>query len=64
MTLWCQEGFRHCDNLQPGQYEAEIDGNALFVYVPELSGKERKVKYKAVSVQPAKVAESSIPSSS
>jgi hypothetical protein len=51
VILWCQEGFRRCDNLQPGRYNAEIDGNALFVYVPELSGKERRIKYRAVSLQ-------------
>jgi len=57
VILWCQEGFRRCDNLQPGKYEAEIDGNALFVYVPELSGKERRVKYRAVSLQVAPAAQ-------
>ncbi len=57
VMLWCQQGYRQCLYLQPGQYEAEIDGNALFIIVPELSGKERKVKYKAVSVEPMKVAE-------
>jgi hypothetical protein len=51
-VLWCQEGFRKCLSLAPGQYQAEVSGNALFVYVPELSGKERKVKYKAVIVDP------------
>ncbi len=51
VTLWCQEGFRHCDYLLPGRYEAEIDGNALFVLVRDLSGKERRVKYRAISVQ-------------
>jgi TPR repeat protein len=51
VILWCQQGFRRCDDLQPGRYEAEIDGNALFVYVPELSGKERRIKYRAVSLQ-------------
>ena len=53
VTLWCQAGFRRCDDLRPGKYEAEIDGNSLFVFVHELSGKERKIKYKAVSVQEA-----------
>jgi len=57
VTLWCQQGYRHCDNLQPGKYEAEIDGNALFVYVPELSGKEHKIKYRAVSLQVASAAQ-------
>jgi hypothetical protein len=57
VTLWCQEGFRHCDNLLPGKYEAETDDNALFVFVHDLSGKERKIKYKAVSVQEASAAQ-------
>ena len=57
VTLWCQEGFRHCDNLLPGKYEAEIDGNALFVFVHDLSGKEHKIKYKAVSVREASAAQ-------
>jgi hypothetical protein len=53
VTLWCQQGFRKCEYLEPGEYQAEIDGNALFVFVHELSGKERKIKYRAVSVQEA-----------
>jgi len=52
-VLWCQNGFRKCEYLQPGKYDAEIDGNTMFVFVPDLSGKERKIKYKAVSVGPA-----------
>jgi len=56
VTLWCQAGFRRCDDLRPGKYEAEIDGNSLFVFVHELSGKEHKIKYKAVSVQEMNVA--------
>lgn len=55
VILWCQQGYRRCDDLQPGSYEAEIDGNSLFVFVHELSGKERKIKYKAVSVEEASV---------
>lgn len=53
VILWCQEGYRRCDDLQHGSYEAEVDGNSLFVFVHELSGKERKIKYRAVSVQEA-----------
>jgi TPR repeat protein len=53
VVLWCQEGFRKCEYLQPGEYQAEIDGNALWVVVHELSGKERKIKYRAVSAQEA-----------
>ncbi|MHB1938587.1 MAG: tetratricopeptide repeat protein [Acidobacteriaceae bacterium] len=55
VTLWCQQGYRRCDDLQPGSYEAEVDGNSLFVFVHELSGKERKIKYRAVSVEEASV---------
>lgn len=50
VTLWCQAGLRKCVSLQPGTYSAEIDGNTVWMYVRELSGKERKIKYKAVSV--------------
>ncbi|MGA3263770.1 MAG: tetratricopeptide repeat protein [Terracidiphilus sp.] len=56
VTLWCQEGFRKCDYLQPGEYEAEIDGNSLFVFVHDLSGREHRIKYKAVNVQEMDVA--------
>ncbi len=55
VILWCQQGYRRCDDLQPGRYEAEIDGNSLFVFVHELSGKERKIKYRAVSVEEASI---------
>ncbi len=57
VTLLCQQGFRRCDNLPPGRYTAEIDGSALFVFVHDVSGKERKVKYRAVSVQEASAAQ-------
>jgi len=50
VTLWCQAGLRKCVSLQPGSYSAEVDGNTVWMYVRELSGKERKIKYKAVSV--------------
>ena len=48
VKLWCQNGFRRCAYLQPGSYKAEVSGNSLFVYAHELSGKERKIKYRAV----------------
>jgi hypothetical protein len=48
VTLWCQAGFRHCYYLQPGSYTAEVKGNSLWMYVHDLSGKERKIKYHAV----------------
>ena len=50
VTLWCQAGLRKCVSLQPGNYSAEVDGNTVWIYVRELSGKERKIKFKAVSV--------------
>jgi hypothetical protein len=50
VTLWCQQGLRKCVSLQPGNYSAEVDGNTVWVYIRDLSGKESKFKYKAVSV--------------
>ncbi len=49
-TLSCQQGFRRCESLPPGKYEAEIDGNSMVVIVRDLAGKERKVKYRAGTV--------------
>jgi len=48
VTLWCQDGYRRCESLQPGNYDAEIKGNVAWVYTHELSGSVRKVKYRAV----------------
>jgi hypothetical protein len=48
VTLWCQAGFRACAGLRPGNYSAEVKGNSLWIYAHDLSGKEHKVKYKAV----------------
>jgi len=48
VTLWCQVSWRRCVSLQPGSYEAEVQGNAVWVYTHELSGSVRKVKYQAV----------------
>jgi hypothetical protein len=48
VTLWCQEGLRRCESLQAGSYDAEVKGNAAWIYTHELSGKLRKVKYQAV----------------
>jgi hypothetical protein len=50
VTLWCQQGWRDCVSLLPGSYSAEIDGNTVWVYIKDLSGKERKIKYKAMAV--------------
>jgi hypothetical protein len=48
VTLWCQEGWRHCASLQPGHYDAELKGDAAWIHTHDLSGKVRKVKYHAV----------------
>jgi hypothetical protein len=45
ITLWCQSGFRRCDNPRPGNYTAEIDGNSVWLYGHDLSGKVHKTKY-------------------
>jgi hypothetical protein len=54
VTLWCQAGFRQCISLKAGYYSAEVDGNTVWMYIRDLSGKEHKVKYKAVSIDPNK----------
>jgi len=49
VTLWCQEGWRrHCASLQPGNYDAEVKGDAAGIHTHDLSGKVRKVKDHAV----------------
>jgi len=50
VTLWCQQGWRQCVPLKPGFYSGELDGDAVWIYIKDLSGKEHKVKYKAVAV--------------
>jgi hypothetical protein len=48
VTLWCQAGFRHCENLSADLYDAELDGNSVWIYSSDLSGKSHKVKYRYV----------------
>ena len=48
ITLWCQQGFRHCDILAAGSYSAEVDGSSVWIYAHELGGKEHKIKYRYV----------------
>lgn len=48
VTLWCEIGFRKCWNLQPGSYSAEIKGDTVWMFAHDLSGKQYKLKYKAV----------------
>jgi hypothetical protein len=38
-TLWCQSGFRHCENLTAGLYYAGIKRDAVWVRLADLSGK-------------------------
>ncbi len=45
ITLWCQKGNRRCDELLPGAYTAKIDGDTVWMSVPQLDGKLRKIKY-------------------
>jgi hypothetical protein len=48
VTLWCQKGLRKCANLDAGTYQAELDGNSVWVSATEFSGKIDKIKYKYV----------------
>jgi hypothetical protein len=45
IVLRCQAGFRACHPLEPGRYEAELDGNNLWIFGHDLSGKEHKGKF-------------------
>lgn len=53
VILWRPVGFGLLQLPSPGSYEAEIEGNSLIVFVHELSGKERKIKYRSMSVEGA-----------
>ena len=48
VRLSCQAGFHSCDFLRPGNYSAEIKENTVWMYAHDLSGKEHKIKYRAV----------------
>ncbi len=48
VTLWCEGGVRRCDSLRPGNYSAEVKGNTVWMYPHDPSGKEHKIKYKAL----------------
>lgn len=45
-TLWCQGGFRSCHTLEAGHYDAQVDGNTVWMYTYDLGGKEHKTKYR------------------
>jgi hypothetical protein len=45
VTLWCQQGLRRCSNLLAGSYNAEVDGNSIWMDVPDLGGKVHRTKY-------------------
>lgn len=57
IAMFCDsDGQRHwtphrCEYLAPGAYTAEADKDRLIVYVPDISGKVRKVKYRAVVIE-------------
>lgn len=46
VVLWCQKGFRRCEGLSPGVYTAQVDGNSIWIHTADLSGKDRKMKYR------------------
>lgn len=48
VTLWCQSGLRKCENLAAASYEAEVDGDNLWIISADLAGKPRKLKYRYV----------------
>lgn len=48
VTLCCQAGFRHCANLSADSYDAEVEGNSVWIYAYDLSHKAYKVKYRYV----------------
>ena len=48
-TLWCQAQFRNCASLEAGYYAAQVKGNTVWIYIRDVSGKEHKIKYKAMS---------------
>jgi hypothetical protein len=48
VTLWCRDVWRRCVSLEPGSYDADLKGDAAWVYTHELSGTMRKTKYHAV----------------
>jgi hypothetical protein len=48
VTLWCQSGFRHCENLAAGFYSAEIKGGSVWIRLADLSGKAYRAKYRYI----------------
>jgi hypothetical protein len=44
----CQPVFKSCPSLNPGQYPAEVKGNALIIYGRDLDGKEHGAKFNVV----------------
>ena len=50
VTLSCRQGGIHkCMTLDAGTYDAEIDGNSIWVIGHQLDGKEIRVKYQSVA---------------
>jgi hypothetical protein len=45
VTLWCQSALRHCEELSADTYDAELDGNSVWVSTYDLQYKMRKAKY-------------------
>ncbi len=46
VVLWCQAGWRHCRTPQPGSYQAELEGNTVWITGYALDGKQvSRTKY-------------------
>ena len=47
IVLWCQAGWRHCYNLAPGAYRAELQGNTVWLFSYDLDGRTvHRTKYR------------------
>jgi hypothetical protein len=50
VQLWCQAGIRHCAQLSPGTYSAQVKGDKAWVYIYRIDGTLRKIKYRSAGV--------------
>jgi hypothetical protein len=49
LVLQCQPGFgSRCIPAISGNYEGEVEGNTIWLYMPDLEGKKHKAKYRFV----------------
>ena len=45
-TVSCQRGFRRCEQLEPASYDASLDGDSVWIFTHDMSGKEYGIKFK------------------